>query len=41
MRWKLGDRKGAAAEYRGLLALDLPDRLRAAVNQALALLAEP
>ena len=39
--WKRGDRASAAREYRGLLALDLPDRLRAKVEWALAELAKP
>jgi Flp pilus assembly protein TadD len=39
--WKRGDRTSAAREYRGLLQLDLPDRLRAKVEWALAELAKP
>jgi len=39
--WKLGDRASAAREYRDMLALDLPDRLRAKVEWALAALAKP
>jgi tetratricopeptide (TPR) repeat protein len=39
--WKRGDRASAAREYRGLLELDLPDRLRARVEWALAELAKP
>jgi Flp pilus assembly protein TadD len=39
--WKLGDRASAAREYREMLALDLPDRLRAKVEWALAELAKP
>ena len=39
-RWKTGDRSGAAAEYRGLLELPLPDRLRTRVEWALAELAK-
>lgn len=39
--WRLGDKARAAREYRGLLALDLPDRLRARVEWALAELAKP
>ncbi len=35
LRWKLGDLAGAKAEYRGLLALDLPDRLRDKVTWAI------
>jgi len=38
--WKRGDRADAAREYRGLLELDLPDRLRAKVEWALAELAK-
>ena len=38
--WKRGDRAAAAREYRGLLELDLPDRLRAKVEWALAELAK-
>lgn len=41
LRWKLGDRDGAKAEYRGLLELDLPDRLREKVEWALRELAKP
>ena len=39
--WKRGDKPSAAREYRGLLELDLPDRLRAKVEWALAELAKP
>ncbi|HEY0480129.1 MAG TPA: hypothetical protein VGD37_21560 [Kofleriaceae bacterium] len=39
--WRLGDKASAAREYRGMLALDLPDRLRAKVEWALAELAKP
>jgi Flp pilus assembly protein TadD len=39
--WKRGDRVSAVREYRGLLELDLPDRLRAKVEWALAELAKP
>jgi Flp pilus assembly protein TadD len=39
--WKRGDKASAAREYRGMLALDLPDRLRAKVEWALAELAKP
>ena len=38
--WKRGDRADAAREYRGLLELDLPDRLRAMVEWALTELAK-
>jgi Flp pilus assembly protein TadD len=41
LRWKLGDRAGAAAEYRAMLELDLPDNLRKAVQWALVELAKP
>jgi tetratricopeptide (TPR) repeat protein len=40
LRWKTGDRAGAAAEYRALLELDLPERLRAKVQWALGELAK-
>jgi Flp pilus assembly protein TadD len=39
--WSRGDKASAAREYRGLLELDLPDRLRAKVEWALAELANP
>jgi Flp pilus assembly protein TadD len=39
--WKRGDKARAAREYRGLLALDLPEQLRAKVEWALAELAKP
>jgi Flp pilus assembly protein TadD len=39
--WKRGDKANATREYRGMLALDLPDRLRAKVEWALAELAKP
>jgi len=39
--WRLGDKANATREYRGMLALDLPDRLRAKVEWALAELAKP
>jgi len=39
--WKRGDKVNAAREYRGLLALELPDRVRARVEWALAELAKP
>jgi eukaryotic-like serine/threonine-protein kinase len=41
LRWKSGDRAGAAVEYRALLELELPDRLRAKVTWALGELARP
>ena len=41
LRWSRGDRAGATVEYRELLALDLPDRLRAKVRWALDQLAKP
>lgn len=39
--WQRGDKASAAREYRGMLALELPDRLRAKVEWALAELAKP
>ena len=39
LAWSTGDRDGAAAEYRGLRALDLPPRLRDKVEWALGELA--
>jgi len=39
--WKRGDKANAAREYRGMLELDLPERLRAKVEWALAVLAKP
>ena len=39
--WSRGDRASAAREYRRLLELDLPERLRAKVEWALAELAKP
>lgn len=39
--WKSGDRAGAAAEYRALLELDLPARVRTKVEWALGELAKP
>lgn len=39
LAWSAGDAAAAAAEYRALLALDLPDRVRAKVEWALAQLA--
>ena len=41
LRWTRGDVAGATAEYKDLLALDLPDRLRAKVQWALDQLAKP
>jgi tetratricopeptide (TPR) repeat protein len=41
LRWKAGDRAGATAEYRALLELPLPERLRAKVRWALGELAKP
>lgn len=41
LRWSRGDRAGAATEYKALLELDLPDRLREKVKWALAELAKP
>lgn len=40
LRWKAGDHRGAATEYRGLLELDLPQRLRDKVQWALDQLAK-
>jgi tetratricopeptide (TPR) repeat protein len=39
--WRRGDKPSAARAYRGMLALELPDRLRAKVEWALAELAKP
>lgn len=39
--WKRGDKPNATHEYRGLLELELPDRLRAKVEWALTELAKP
>jgi Flp pilus assembly protein TadD len=39
--WSTGDTRGAAAEYRALLGLDLPDRVRAKVQWALQQLDHP
>ncbi len=39
--WHAGDRAGALAEYRGLAALELPDRLRTKVQWAIETLAKP
>jgi Flp pilus assembly protein TadD len=41
LRWRSGDIAGATTEYRELLELDLPDRLRAKVRWALDQLAKP
>lgn len=41
LRWKRGDKPAATAEYRALLELDLPDRVREKVKWALAELAKP
>ena len=41
LAWSRGDRVAAAAEYRALAQLELPDRLRAKVEWALAELARP
>jgi Flp pilus assembly protein TadD len=40
LRWKLGEKQAAADEYRKLLDLDLPERLRAKVEWALQQLAK-
>ena len=39
--WKRGDKASATREYRAMLALDLPERLRAKVEWALTELAKP
>jgi Flp pilus assembly protein TadD len=39
--WRRGDKANAAREYRGMLELELPERLRAKVEWALAELAKP
>ncbi|HVK78365.1 MAG TPA: tetratricopeptide repeat protein [Kofleriaceae bacterium] len=39
--WKTGDRAAALAEYRALLDLDLPDRVRAKVEWAIGELSRP
>jgi len=39
--WRRGDKTSAAREYRAMLALDLPERLRPWVEWALAELAKP
>lgn len=41
LRWSRGDTAGATTEYRALLQLDLPDRLRTKVQWALDQLAKP
>jgi tetratricopeptide (TPR) repeat protein len=41
LRWKTGDRAGAADEYRALLELELPERLRTKVKWAIDQLAKP
>ena len=41
LRWKTGDRAGAAEEYRRMLDLELPARLREKVEWALRELAKP
>jgi Flp pilus assembly protein TadD len=41
LRWKHGDKTGASTEYKQLLDLDLPDRVRAKVEWALRELAKP
>jgi Flp pilus assembly protein TadD len=41
LRWHLRDFDGATAEYKALLALDLPERLRAKIRWALEQLARP
>lgn len=41
LRWQTGDRAGAAAEYKELLELELPDRIRDKVKWALTELAKP
>jgi Flp pilus assembly protein TadD len=38
--WKRGDKANAAREYRGLLELDIPDRLRSKVEWAIGELAK-
>jgi Flp pilus assembly protein TadD len=39
--WTRGDKASATREYRGMLALELPERVRAKVEWALAELAKP
>lgn len=41
LRWTRGDRAGALREYREMLELDLPDRLRAKVQWAIDELGKP
>jgi Flp pilus assembly protein TadD len=41
LRWERGDRDGAAREYRALLELELPERVREKVEWAIAELARP
>jgi len=41
LRWTRGDRAGALAEYRAMLELELPDRLRAKVKWAIEELGKP
>ncbi len=41
LRWSRGDLAGATTEYKALLELDLPDRLRDKVKWALGELAKP
>jgi Flp pilus assembly protein TadD len=41
LHWARGDKPSAAREYRALLQLDLPERLRVKVEWALAELAKP
>jgi Flp pilus assembly protein TadD len=41
LRWATGDTAGATTEYKDLLALDLPERLRQKVEWALEQLAKP
>jgi hypothetical protein len=36
IRWKRGDLEGARAEYRAMLELQLPDKLRSKVEWAIA-----
>jgi len=38
LRWKIGDKAGAKVEYQALLALDLPEKVRAKVEWALGVL---
>lgn len=41
LRWRTGDRPGALVEYRALLELELPPRIRAKVEWAVGALAKP